>query len=329
MFGKTAWRSLALGVAAMLALSACGGGETAAAPAGDGGDKGGAAATREVTHTLGTTKVPADPKRVVVLGDQTLDFAVAAGIKPVGISSTRGLSGPNPYIADQVAGVPVVGNLREINYEAVAKTEPDMIVAVGWLLDDASYKQLSGIAPTVTTGDPKAEIERWREDIVESGRVFGKPDVATRLVGEIEDKIKKTKEVLGDVKDEKVVLIRWADSGPTPMLRGMQAGQLLSELGYSWPSIVDKEAGGHGPALSLERLDEIDVDHIFVSTLNPAADKSLEEAKTQPAWTSLKAVKENRVKTVRNDLWNNSPGPLAAKAFLDDFAAQFKLTVAQ
>jgi iron complex transport system substrate-binding protein len=310
-----AWLTAAAALAA-LTLSACGSG-SAAAPA--------SAATRQVAHAYGSTPVPAAPQRIAVLGDETLDFALSAGIKPVGVTTTRGLNTPNPYVADKVAGIPVVGAIREIDYEALAKTAPDLIVGSAGGVDQAAYQELTRIAPTVVVGDPAAEFWAWREVIAKSGDAFGKPEVATRLIGEVEARLGAAKKAAGDVKGAKVVLVRWGADGPTPMYRGMQAGQLMKEMGYGFPQLVDVEKGGHGQTLSMERLDEIDVDHIFISSLNPEAETALEEAKASPTWRALKAVKEDRVRIVRNDLWNNGYGALSALEFLKDFSTAMKL----
>ncbi len=305
--------ALAAGALVTLSLSACGGETSGAAGAGD---------TRQAAHAYGTSQVPAEPTRVAVLGDEALDFAIAAGITPVGVTTTRGLDTPNPYLADKVKDVPVVGNVREINYEALAKTGPDMIVGSATGVDEAAYKELSRIAPTVVIGDPAAQFRAWRDVVTEAGTAFGRPEVATKLVSDVEAELATVKSSLGDVSGRKVVLIRWGTDGPTPMYRGLQSAQLLGELGYGFPKIVDVEKGGHGATLSMERLDEIDVDHVFISALNPEADTALGQAKSSPTWRSLDAVKNDRVLTVRNDLWNNSSGGLAALEFLKDFTAK-------
>ncbi len=96
--------------AALLALFA-GCGAAASTPS--------AATTRTVIDVTGVpVQVPANPTRVVPLSEPTLDGVLALGVTPIGTVSGRGQSGVPNYLAEQAAGVPLLGGIGQPNYEA-------------------------------------------------------------------------------------------------------------------------------------------------------------------------------------------------------------------
>lgn len=56
-------------------------------------------ATREFTDAHGTTEVPENPQRVVVLEPLELDTAIALGITPVGAAVANNVTGIPAYLA--------------------------------------------------------------------------------------------------------------------------------------------------------------------------------------------------------------------------------------
>lgn len=78
------------------------------------------AGTRTVEHAMGTTEVPDDPERVVVLDSSFLDAALALDVEPVGATEAETGAGMPAYLADEVPDIEVVGLTDEPNLEAVA-----------------------------------------------------------------------------------------------------------------------------------------------------------------------------------------------------------------
>lgn len=107
-------------------------------------------------HIYGETTVPAKPVRVVSAGMHEHDFLYALGIAPVGVKEWWG---EHPYAtwpwaeAARAAlnATPEVMTSDGINLEWVAAQKPDLIVATYVDMDEAMYRQLSQIAPTVVT----------------------------------------------------------------------------------------------------------------------------------------------------------------------------------
>lgn len=98
-----------------------------------------------MTHANGTTEIQAKPQRVVVLDTGELDAVLSLGITPVGIPSTEGANSVPSYLADEVKDAKTVGTIQELNLEAIAALNPDLIIG-SQLRADKLYSQLKEIA---------------------------------------------------------------------------------------------------------------------------------------------------------------------------------------
>jgi iron complex transport system substrate-binding protein len=177
---------LALTAAVLAGLTACGGAEepVAAAEATDG------AWPVTIEHRFGTTEIPAEPQRVVTVGFNDQDFVLALGVTPVGVRENLGDYDVDqrPWAQEQLDGAefPTVGG-AEIDVEAVAALEPDLIVGVYSFMDQAVYDQLSGIAPTLAqTDDHAGGATPWQEQTLLTGQALGRGDEAQQLVDDVE-----------------------------------------------------------------------------------------------------------------------------------------------
>jgi iron complex transport system substrate-binding protein len=108
---------------------------------------------------MGTTQVPAEPKRVVVLDTGELDTAITLGVTPVGAVRAPVEDGLLDYLAEKTAGVELVGAIAEPNLEVIAGLKPDLILS-SKVREEARYEALSRIAPTVFSETPS----KWKEN---------------------------------------------------------------------------------------------------------------------------------------------------------------------
>ncbi|MEI5032237.1 ABC transporter substrate-binding protein [Streptomyces sp. S1A(2023)] len=171
-------RLLAVAAVAALALTGC----SAADPSGD-GDKA-SAKTRTVTTDYGKVKVPAEPKKVVVLNHALagylydLDVPVRATIPED--ADGKGEFSPNwAKEAEEDGTTFLPWSVDGFDLEAILALEPDLIVGggIGFPLFQAEkvYDDLTDIAPTVLVGK---KLGDWRSQFsFLAGDVFGKADV--------------------------------------------------------------------------------------------------------------------------------------------------------
>jgi iron complex transport system substrate-binding protein len=179
---------LVAALSAVLGLAACGGSddesEAATGSSADG------AFPVSIENQFGTTEIPSEPQRVVTVGFNDQDFVLALGVTPVGVRENLGDydADNRPWAADQLADADftTVGG-QEIDVEAVAALEPDLIVGVYSFIDQAVYDQLSGIAPTLAqTADHADGATPWQEQTLLTGRALGREDEAQELVDDVE-----------------------------------------------------------------------------------------------------------------------------------------------
>lgn len=153
-------RLLGLGAAALLAvgLAACSSSAPTSTDAGAGAAASDGVFPVTVEHVYGETTITEKPERVATVAWANHEVPLALGIVPVGMSkATWGDDdgdGILPWVEDKLeeldAETPVLFDETDgIDYEAVADTKPDVILASYSGLTQEEYDTLSKIAPVV------------------------------------------------------------------------------------------------------------------------------------------------------------------------------------
>ncbi len=273
--------------------------------------------TREITDVTGfKMAVPEYPERVVTLSELDLDAALALGITPVGSTSGRGQKGVPRYLDDQGDNIELVGPLGRPNLDRLIALSPDLIM-IGAVTDPMLLEQLRKVAPTVVTYQSG---NSWKEALKTIAEVLGREKQAEHFMNRYQQRVIDVKSHLGEQRDTKVSVVRWIPQGPGYMLSQSFSSLVLKDLELERPEIQHQDGIGHSHSLSLEALNQIDGDWLFIGTLNPAGDAvdAFETAKTTPVFRQLNAVKHNRMIAVDGSLWTSLGGPQAAMAVLDD-----------
>ncbi|MFI2565538.1 ABC transporter substrate-binding protein [Paenarthrobacter sp. NPDC018779] len=126
------------------------------------------------TNDLGSVELPGTIKRVVSVDFYTPAALIDAGVTPVGVvntyfTDTEGKAIPTAYTsAIKSSGAESIGEYYELNVEAVAKAQPDVILATDDFLpmNDPLRPQLEKIAPIVTFTARDALSWKTRSDQV-------------------------------------------------------------------------------------------------------------------------------------------------------------------
>lgn len=300
-------------LAALLALAACGGsgGAQSSDASGDAG-----AGTRTITDATGTSvDVPEDPQRVVTLSELDLDAALALDVTPVGATAGRGQDGVPGYLADRAGDIPLVGTVTGPQLGKVIQADPDLILA-GQVRDEQVLSKLREIAPTVVTyqvGD------NWKDAFADVAEALGRTAKQKEFMAGYDDEVSSVRESLGPNSDAVVSIVRWTPKGPATINKGLFASSVIADLGLRRPPEQMQEAV-HSAPLSMENLDQIDADWIFLGTLSTTgpADTSLDDAVSQPAFAALGAAQDGHVVIVNGSMWMSLGGPIAATEVLDD-----------
>jgi iron complex transport system substrate-binding protein len=257
----------------LVLLAGCGEEETASTPAGGDG-----AFPVEIEHALGTTTIPEEPKRIVVVGYTDQEPLLAMGIKPVGAMDWfgQGTFGEWPWERDAWGGEPaaiVSSKSYEIDFEKVAAQRPDLILGVYAEIKKPDYEKLSQLAPTVAQAKGDAYTTPWRDMTRTIAKAVGRAEEAERLIEETEARFAAFRKAHPETA-EQVALVVDAGTAPKsyyPFSSKDPRGQFLRELGYQPSARIDKLAGKtFGAEIAKERVDLLDVDRLFLLIDAPA-----------------------------------------------------------
>jgi len=319
--GRGAATLLAGLLALVLVAAACGGSDetSSSTTAGDGATTTAADAEqsgpRTVEHAMGSTEVPADPTRVVVLDSSMLDSSIALGVTPVGATEGQAGAGLPPYLGeDEIAEIELVGLTEEPNLEKIAALAPDLIIGAK-VRHEAIYPDLSKIAPTVFSESSGTD---WTSQVRLTGEALGRADEAEELLTEFSTRAAEVGTAIG-APGTTAVIVRFIPGqirlyGPKTF-----SGSVLSAVGFELPDKgFDPQYGM--AVISSERIDLVEADVVFATDPSTESAGRIESDRDAmgAVWDSLPAVQEGRQYDILDTTWMTGIGPIGANRILDD-----------
>lgn len=281
-----------------LSLAACGSSaepeETASPDAG----------THEVEHARGTSEVPSDPQRVVVLEPVQLDTAVALGKQPVGTTVVNETTGVPAYLGEDAADIETVGTVMEPSLEKIAALEPDLIIGTE-SRHSALYDQLDDVAPTVfmeTQADP------WQENVGLVAEALGDPEGAADLLGAYDERCETIADEY-DTAGTTAQLIRPRDTRLTLYGPVSFAGSTLECVGLTIP---EHDWEDISLDISPENVLDAQADIVLVTT------DDVEDPSTMPDGVASNPDAFDNTHLVDFSYWIAGVGPHGGMAVLDD-----------
>lgn len=320
-----------LSVTLAVLLAACGGSSTSDGDAGQGTDDR-PGPTRTVEHVLGTVEVPDDPQRIVsVSGTTDLEAMLALGVTPVAAAGDDADGGGFvwlPHLEEHLDGVQMLPSRREIDLEAVALIEPDLIVGLSGQIEEV-YGQLSQIAPTYAV-DQDGD---WRQQTEEVATLLGAEEAADQVLAGYDDRVDALVQEYGDTLRGLTYTQGKsfaASEGQFVLYMDDKADAVLQRLGMNRP--VEQEAAFVADesqlGVSLERVDLVDTDVLFLYYYPGREEREqLEALRSDPLWGGLDALEQDRVFEVRSEWWWLG-GALGADRVLDDLETDILPTLA-
>lgn len=255
-----------------------------------------------VEHVYGSTTIPAKPARVVSVGMHEQDFLYALGVAPVGVKEWWG---EHPYATwpwanaarEAVGATPEVMTADGINLEWVAAQKPDLIIAIYVTMDEATYKQLSQIAPTVVT---PAGYEPWGAtwqaeltiiDQATSGTTENSDAIITDFAKRYADVRAEYPELAGMTGTN----IYYEDGNFTAWGSGDLASKFLIDLGLTFPPKLDALAQADNRIdISAELIDELlDMDVAIWPVSGPDSNEQA-TVEAMPLYQNLRIAREGR-----------------------------------
>ncbi|GAA3015655.1 ABC transporter substrate-binding protein [Streptosporangium longisporum] len=281
-------RLVAALVAGTFTLAACG---SPAAPASPeppssaqqpAASPGGAAFPVSIEHKFGSTTVPAQPRRVVTVGWNDQDFVLSLGVVPVSTRAWFDEYATYPWVTPKLNGRPLPTFSAELNFEAIAKQRPDLILAIYETISKETYEKLSSIAPTVVQAAAYPDEQTpWDVQTLTTGKALGKAAEAQALVDKVNARIEDAKKAHPEFAGKVMAVDFGPDKGQHWILPAKDPRRALFDaLGFGAQEVANE--------LSDERLDLVDKDVLFV---NGATRKTM---MTSPAFSRLDVVRTDR-----------------------------------
>ena len=264
-------------------------------------------------HAYGETVINAKPEKVVTLDWNNADAVLALGIVPVGTAranwgpvTDKGLL-PWTEAKFKELGTEnpnVFNDLEGYDYEAIAGTKPDIIVAPYSGMDEKAYKRLSEIAPTLPFKET-AWKTTWREQTVEAAEALGMKTEGEKLVADTDNFIKETLAKYPNLAGKSVAMcyINAADLSNFSVYRTADPrGAYLTDLGFTFPEKIEAQAQDKNAfyvqisaELAVESLSDTDI------IITYGDDKTIAALQKDAIFSKVPAVKEGRVVVLDNN----------------------------
>ncbi len=252
-----------------------------------------------IEHKYGSTTIAEDPERVLSLGYNDQDPILALRVKPIAVRYWFGDPENQvwPWAQDELGDAdPVVLNMPfgELNFEAIAALQPDLIIAVSAGINDEEYATLSEIAPTVAQSADYVDFGvPWQEQTIVIGRALGQEALARELVAEMEARFVQAREEHPEFAGATAAIASPATGGQFYFSGPQHERQrFLTSLGFELPGELTEIAGDsfYG-TISGERLDLLDTDVLIWTVYN--ADQRA-EVEANPLYQQLAVAQEGR-----------------------------------
>ncbi|KKI93393.1 iron siderophore-binding protein [Bacillus sp. SA1-12] len=323
---KKSWLSLFVLSIVMLLLAACGNNAEEEGTESQGAEGGTDAKTEEaytIEHAMGSTEIKGTPKKVVILTNEGTEALLAMGVKPVGAVQSH-LGEPwYEHISKDMEGVEVVGTESEVNIEAIAALQPDLIIG-NKMRQEKVYEKLSAIAPTVFSETLRGD---WQENFKLYAKALNREEEGKKVIDEFEAHVSEVKETAGDKLDQSVSVVRFMAGLTRVYYTDTFSGVIFDKLGLKHSSTVQELFTDNPDDLFVrevgkEVIPQMDADILFYFTFAPPGDteatKTEEEWTNDPLWKNLNVVKEGKAYKVDDAIWNTAGGVIAANKLLDD-----------
>ena len=285
-----------------------------------------------IEHAFGTTVLEAKPERIATVAWANHEVPLALGVVPVGFARANfgddDDDGLLPWVKAKLdelgAETPVLFDEGDgIDFEAVAATEPDVILAAYSGLSQADYDTLSQIAPVVAYADYPWSTD-WRDMIRLNSAGLGMAAEGDALIADIEGEIADALADHPELKGKSAMFVTHLNPFDLSTINFYTPNdtrvKFFADLGLVDPSSVVKasEPGKFSGSVSAEQIDAFNDVDIAVTYGDAALITAL---KLNPLLAKLPVVaNEALVVLGQNPLGTAAnPTPLSISYVVEDY----------
>ncbi|WP_422391028.1 iron-siderophore ABC transporter substrate-binding protein [Arthrobacter sp. N1] len=287
-----------------------------------------------IEHGFGTTTIEEKPERVATVAWANQEVPLALGVVPVGMAAAtfgdddgdgvlpwvteklEELGGETPVLFDETDG---------IDFEAVADTAPDVILAAYSGLTQEDYDTLSEIAPVVAFPET-AWGTPWREMIELNSAGMGMAEEGKELIADLDQQISDATAEFPGIAGKKTMFMTHVD--PTDLSEVSYytthdtRAMFFEDLGLATPASVataSAETDLFSGTISTEQADVLDDVDIIVTY---GDDELVSTLEADPLLSQIPAVANKAVVNLPGTTpvgTAANPTPLSISWVLEDY----------
>lgn len=254
-----------------------------------------------IEHKFGVTVIEQKPDRVASLDYNGADNLLELGVQPVTVRYWSGdyENSITPWAQPLLTTKPIV--LRgDLDFEAIAATDPDVILAIWSGISAEEYEKLSKIAPVVAVPEGVGNYAMpWDDLALRAGLAVGELEQAETKVEKVRGYMAEVAARNPDWAGKTVSVAHLWDQLPGAYTAEDLRVRIMTSLGFVNAPEIDKIAkpGNFKVKFSEEELGRVDADVVIWFMGG-----SREDVENLSLYPSLRAAKEGRSIFTNDDM---------------------------
>lgn len=288
-----------------------------------------------IKHALGETVIEEKPERVATISWANHDVALALGVVPVGFSAANyGVqddSGMLPWTAEKLKELGeenpnIYQDTDGLDFEAIADSNPDVILAAYSGITQEEYDTLSEIAPVIPY-QKTPWVASWRDQITYNSMAMGMAEEGKQLIADTEKLIADKANEHPEVKGLKAAFAMFNATDLSKFYVYTPAdprGEFLKELGMEYPEGVKAQVADQESfyiELSAENADALNDTDIFIAY---GDDNTLAALQADPILGKVPAIQKGNVVIIADNTplaAAGNPNPLSIQYTIDEYVS--------
>ncbi|SFK45715.1 iron complex transport system substrate-binding protein [Halobacillus dabanensis] len=274
---------------------------------------------RTLTHASGEITLSEQPERIIA--PYLEDSLLALGVEPVAQWSIGDTV--LDYLQPQLEGVPKIG--YDLPIEQTIEQNPDLIIFSGpSALQNGSYEDYSNIAPTYVFEQETSA--NWREQLTTMGEILDKQEKAEEVLTDFDKKVEEASNTIEEsIGDESVAFV-WTMGEQFYVFDENRYGAEIfyNDMGITKPEFVENlpEEGAEWNPVALEKLGQIDAEHVFL--IGNEGEAGFEVLENSSVWQNTPAVQNDQVYTMNDPSHWTIDGVLAHEMSINKIVETLK-----
>ncbi|SOC40589.1 iron-siderophore ABC transporter substrate-binding protein [Ureibacillus acetophenoni] len=285
-----------------------------------------------IKHAFGETTIDEKPERVATIAWANHDVALALGVVPVGFSAANyGIqddSGLLPWTADKLKELGeenpnVYQDTDGLDFEAIADSNPDVILAAYSGITQEEYDTLSQIAPVVPY-EETPWVTPWRDQVLLNAKGMGMEEEGKKLVADTEKLIADKANEYSDIKGKKAAfgMFNTADLSSFYVYTPTDPrGEFLTDLGMEYPEGIKELITDDSfyIQVSAENADALNDTELFITYGNK---DTLAALQADPILGKVPAIAAGNIVVIEDNTplaAAGNPNPLSIQYTIDEY----------